>query len=468
MPSQITQATASTNAICLTINEQLQDGRGVAVYGEEYGALAGKKVFVDYALKGEKVLAVLDKSHKRFDEASTIEVLQASDERATPICEHFGVCGGCQLQHWQADKQIVFKAQVLEQLLSRQGVHADNWLPSLTGATYGYRRKARLGVRYLARQDELIMGFRQKNSNTLADIATCPILHASIADELSALRTCLASLDNKGNITHLEIASGEPIETASETVAVVIRHLRRFNQADLAKLQAFFGHRRWQLYLEGNNKVIHQLKEGQKPVVVKKHKVGGLVYHVPAFALSYRFFVQDFTQINYGINEQMLMQVYQLLQLQAGERVLDLFCGLGNISLMLARAVGKTGQVVGVEGSAAMTIRATNNARANGIDNAVFYTKDLTQDLSAEDWARTARFDAIVLDPPRAGAWEVVQYLPKFAAKRIVYISCDPATLARDSRILLDNGYCLHTAGVMDMFCHTAHVESVALFVQVS
>ncbi|MDP2228212.1 MAG: 23S rRNA (uracil(1939)-C(5))-methyltransferase RlmD [Moraxellaceae bacterium] len=425
----------------LVIDRLSHEGRGIA-------RVDGKLVFVEGALPGETVLAQYTFTHKKYDEARTLEVRNPAADRVTPPCAHFSICGGCSLQHMAREAQIAFKQSVLaEQLLHFGGLVPAEWLPALVDETTAYRRKARLGVKYVIKKGELLVGFREKQSNFLADIRACEVLDARLGSRLMALRELITGLALRDRIPQIEVAAGD------DEVALVFRHMDPLPDTDLQALVAFCAAEGWHLYLQpAGNDSVHRVHpaEGEDR----------LSYALPAFGLRLWFHPMDFTQVNAGINRRMLDLALELLDPQPGERVLDLFCGLGNFTLPLAT---RAGEVIGVEGVQAMADRGTENARRNGLTNVSFYAQDLTADFSGQPWARQG-FDRLLIDPPRSGAEEVVKYLPKFGAKRIVYVSCNPATLARDAGLLKEAGYRLVKAGVMDMFTHTTHVVSIAVF----
>ena len=454
------------------------DGRGVAVYGngfaEKEGHIAdkhGKKVFVSFALPGESALVKLTNSRASFEEGDAIDITaNPNPERAVPPCPHFGVCGGCSLQHWQPDGQINFKQSVLAEMLMHQAnAEPDSWLAPVVGDRLGYRTKARLGVRYVAKKETALVGFRERSSNFLAELNECHILDPRIGFEIENLKALISTLESRDKIAQLELAMGEylpELPDGDQPVALIVRNLAPLSDSDIEKLKTFFAARHWQLYLQSKGAdSIQRIALTDKDNI--SQQFGRLYYQLPEYDLTFEFIPTDFTQVNLSVNRQMTKLACDLLDLKAGERVLDLFSGLGNFSLPLARLVGETGAVVGVEGSDAMTARAADNARRNGINNTEFYNQDLTRDCTDEPWANQG-FDALLIDPPRSGAWEIMQYLPKFNAKRIVYVSCNPATLARDTKALLEQGYRLTHAGVMDMFCHTGHVESIARFERIA
>jgi 23S rRNA (uracil1939-C5)-methyltransferase len=425
----------------LAITRLSHEGRGLA-------RLDGKLIFVEGALPGETVRAIYSATHKKYDEARMQEVLSASPDRVAPPCAHFSVCGGCSLQHMARPAQIAFKQEVLaEQFRHFGGIEPASWLPPLVDEAEAYRRKARLGVKFVIKKDALLVGFREKQSNFLADIRSCTVLDPRIGRELLALRELITGMEKRSVIPQIEVAASD------EEVALVFRHMEPLPPADLQALTGFAAARNWQLYLQpGGPDSVHR--------IYPEAGEDRLHYALPDFGLTLAFHPMDFTQVNAGINRRMVRLALELLDPQPGERVLDLFCGLGNFTLPLAT---KAGEVIGVEGSQAMADRGLENARRNRLGNVAFHAQDLTADFSQQPWARQG-FDRILIDPPRSGAEEVVRYLPKFGARRVVYVSCNPATLARDAGLLKESGYRLTQAGVMDMFPHTAHVESIAVF----
>ena len=463
--------------VTLTVTNLAHDGRGVASYGDQpdhHLDKHGKKVFVSFALPNETVSVKITGSRKSMEEGDALEVLaNPNPQRTTPPCPHFGVCGGCSLQHWQPDGQIQFKQSVLAELLEHQAhIQPEHWLPPLVADRLGYRTKARMGVRYVEKKGTALVGFRERASNFLANLNECHILDPRVGFEIENLKALISSLDARDHIPQLELAMGETLDDvidSKKSIAVIVRHMVDLGEHDIAKLQAFFAERNWQLLLQpkGSDTVhridpLYENTDHARPSSLTVPPTGGLFYRLPEFDVTFEFSPLDFTQVNLSVNRKMTKLAIDLLDLQPGERVLDLFCGLGNFSLPLARQVGDTGFVIGVEGSSEMTQRAKMNATANGLHHTDFFAQDLTKDFSAEPWV--GQVDALLIDPPRSGALEVMQYLDKFNAKRIVYVSCNPITLARDTAVLLDKGYKLTHAGVMDMFCHTGHVESIARF----
>lgn len=467
--SRLSTTPNTQKPITLYISGLTHDGRGIATYDDTHGDKSGKKVFISHALPTETVTAHLTKSKKSYDEADCLNVLTPSQKRTTPICPHFGVCGGCSLQHFDVDEQIKHKQSILQNHLTKSDIIPTTWLAPIIGNTMHYRTKARLGVRYLPKTDRLIVGFRERASNFLTNIDTCPILDQHVNDRLNDLKQLLKNLKSKNNITHLEIAVGESVDKHTDIlprVALIIRHTKPINKADTVKFIHFGKSVNWQIYLQPKgHESIHRIDSTDKAILPMSHTTpptGGLFYHLPTFDLTLQSSPTDFTQVNLSVNRQMIELACELLGLKQGERVLDLFCGLGNFSLALAKCVGETGRVIGVEGSADMVMRAKMNAKDNGLTNTEFFAQDLTQDFSDKPWVH--QVDALLIDPPRTGAWEVMDYLGKLNAKRIVYVSCNPTTLVRDSTRLIEQGYRVTHAGVMDMFCHTGHVESIVRF----
>lgn len=430
------------------------EGRGIAHYGSHPDHPVekhGKKVFISYALPGETVKAQITHAVKRLEEADAVQLLsEASAFRVEPKCLHFKSCGGCNMQHIHPDEQIRLKQNVLQSHLQHfAGIQPEEWLPPLRSLREDYRRKARIGVRYISNKDKLVVGFRERQTNKLTSIDRCLVLDQAFGS-ITRLKQLLQSLTAKAAIGHIELAMGD------SDIALTVRHTEKLNPEDVNRLKQFALDKGWQLYLQAEGP--ESLKR-----VDDEHAAMRLHYRLTDFDVEFGFNPQDFTQVNSTINPQMVKLACDLLELQQGERVLDLFCGLGNFSLPLARCVGAMGEVIAVEGSEEMVQRGAENAKYNALSQLKFFSQDLTKDFSHHSWANQG-FDALLIDPPRAGAEEIMHYMPNFGAKRIVYVSCNPATLARDAGLLVQQGYRLVKAGVMDMFTHTGHVESIALF----
>lgn len=416
------------------------DGRGVA-------RVDGKAVFVSGALLGETVKAQISGRTRHFDEASLLEVQVASPHRVIPRCAHFAQCSGCVLQHLADPQQIAAKHDVLFDNLQRIGhVQPDTVLEPLRDAAWGYRRKGRLSVRYVEKKGRTVVGFREDNPRFVADLGECHTMIPAVAERLPALSALMDTLEGKRNIPQIEFIAGDA------TVALVFRHLEPLSDADRGCLQAFAQQHGLAVLLQpGGVDTVQPLWPSEV----------ALSYAIPAYDLRIDFRPLDFIQVNAGLNLKMIDHAVQLLAPQRTERILDLFAGLGNFTLPLAR---RAGNVVGVEGDAGLVARARDNARHNGIDNAEFHAADLASDLAAEPWMH-AGFDKLLLDPPRAGAAQVLAQLPLKGISRIVYVSCHPGSLARDAGFLVrERGFTLTAAGAMDMFPHTAHVESIAVF----
>ena len=425
----------------VSIESLSHEGRGIA-------HVDGKAVFVDFALPGERVQARYTRTHRRFDEATALAVLEASGDRVEPRCPHFGVCGGCSMQHLPPESQIRFKQDLLmEQLQRIGGVMPEEVLPPLTGPAWGYRRKARLAVKNVPRKGRVLVGFREKYSPFVADMTECHVLDPRVGMALPALSELIGSLDIADRVPQIEVAIGD------DRVALVFRNLRDFTPADREKLAAFGAAREFEIHEQpGNESTVAPIW----PV-----EDAPLTYALEELDVELQFRPTDFTQVNAGINRRMVPRALDLLALEPDERVLDLFCGLGNFTLPLAR---RAAGVVGVEGSTDLVERARQNAQRNAIDNAEFFVADLFKPVGDRPWANRG-FDKVLLDPPRSGAMEILPQVAAFAPRRIVYVSCGPATLARDAGLLVNqHGYRLSKVGVMDMFPHTAHVESIALF----
>ncbi len=426
------------------------DGRGICHIDD-------KVVFVHRALPGEEVKFRYCRTRSKFDEADVLEVIKASPLRIEPRCQHFGICGGCSQQHLSSESQIAAKQERLLESLEKIGkVKPESVLPPLTAETWGYRRKARLGVKYMRRDKVVRVGFRERSSSFLANLNRCEVLHPRIGERTNELSDLILKLSIKDKIPQIEIAVGD------KNAALIFRHLEELSETDLELLRQFGQDTQLLIFLQsGGPKTVVRLFPKRGPEDTASDESTKLSYFLPDYDVEMRFQPTDFTQVNASLNQKMINLAIELLSPQKDDRVLDLFCGLGNFSLPLAR---KAGAVVGVEGEASLVGRARDNASQNNITNVEFFTADLNGDLALEPWYG-AGFNKLLLDPPRSGAPMVVANLPKPLPDRIVYVSCDPATLARDAGTLVnEQGYRLVSVGVMDMFPHTAHVESIALF----
>jgi 23S rRNA (uracil1939-C5)-methyltransferase len=416
------------------------EGRGLAHFH-------GKAVFVDGALAGELVRFRYTRMQRRYDEGVVVEVLRASPDRVVPKCSHFGVCGGCSLQHVDSAAQIGAKQSSLDDLLLRIGkVTPQKWLEPLKAGAWGYRRKARLGVRYVARKGRTLVGFRERGNAFITDVRRCEVLHPSVGERIAVIAAAVDALGIREQVPQIEVAMGDT------PPALVFRVLVSPSTADLSILANLGGREGFHIYLQ---------EAGPESICPLPGHDLDLHYDLPRYDVRLDFEPTDFTQVNLELNRLMVDRALELLDVQPDDRVLDLFCGLGNFTLPLAR---RAETVVGIEGDAGLVARAKANAALNKIGNARFHRADLYGELDLEPWLREG-FGKALLDPPRSGALAVLDWLPRLGVERILYVSCYPATLARDAdRLVNALGYRLVAAGVMDMFPQTAHVESMALF----
>jgi len=416
------------------------DGRGIARSG-------GKAVFIEGALPGERVRFRVLKRRRQWDEAGLVEVLSASPDRVVPRCAHFGVCGGCSLQHLAPAAQLAAKQrQLLDNLQRIGGVRPERVFAPLRGPDWAYRRRARLGVKYVRKKGRVLAGFRERDKPYVADLRRCEVLlerFATLPQDLTAL---VETLSLREQLPQVEVAAGDA------QAALVFRVMQAPSTDDVLKLERFGARLGVQIYLQsGGLETIRPLAEPGSP----------LTYALDDGRLTLEFGPADFIQVNREVNVAMVAAAIDLLQPQPGDKVLDLFCGLGNFTLPLGR---RCLDVVGVEGDAALVARARANAARNGITNADFFVADLFEPAEPGGWAAKA-YDRVLLDPPRAGAVAIMERMAHWRPRRVVYISCHPGSLARDAGILVKNqGFQLIGAGVMDMFPHTTHVESIAVF----
>jgi 23S rRNA (uracil1939-C5)-methyltransferase len=424
----------------IEVGELVHDGRCVAHRD-------GKAVFIDGVLPGETVGFEYLATHRNFDEGRVTQVHRPSADRVEPRCPQFGVCGGCSLQHMSAAAQIAAKQALLLDNLDRIGqVVPVSILPPLTGPVWGYRTKARLGVKHVRNKGRVLVGFREKRRSLVADLTHCEVLHPLVGERLAALAGLVDRLEAKARLPQIEVAVTDTV------AALVFRHLDPLTKQDRGLLQLFGEQHDLHIYLQS---------AGPDSLELLWPDTSYLRYVLPAQDVVIEFRPTDFTQINPDINRQVVDRVLQLLEVGPEDSVLDLFCGLGNFTLPLAR---QAAAVSGIEGEAGLVSRACDNARLNGIENASFHVADLSADCTAAAWAGV-HYDKVLLDPPRSGAAAILDVLGNIRPARIVYVSCHPGSLARDAgRLVNDFGYRLELAGVMDMFPHTAHVESIACF----
>jgi len=423
------------------------DARGVGHLENEDGS-PGKVIFVEGALPGEKVSFLTFKRKKNWEAARMTELHRASSMRVDPLCQHFDYCGGCSMQHLEPSAQVAMKQRVLEDNLWHIGrVKAENIMRPMYGPTWGYRYRARLSVRHVAKKNTVLVGFHEKRSAFVADMTDCKILPPHVAAMLVPLRALVGALSIYDQMPQIEVAVGE------QTTALVLRIMAPLSAADEVLLKAFADQWNIQWWLQ---------TKGPETAAPYYPLDKELFYTLPEFGVKMPFKPVDFTQVNHHINRVLVAKALNLLGVQKDDRVADLFCGLGNFTLPLATQ-GR--EVVGIEGSTTLTERALANAKANGLsDKTTFFTRNLF-DVTVEDLVALGKFDRMLIDPPRDGAVELIKALADDAPRRIVYISCNPATLARDAGVLAHTkGYGLSAAGVVNMFPHTSHVESIAVF----
>ena len=413
-------------------------GLGLAEY-------EGKTLKVFDALPGERVLARYLFGRSFRGKAETLEVLNASPDRVEPRCPHFGVCSACSLQHMSMDAQLAYKQAALLHELG--DVEPETIYEPLDGPAWNYRRKARLSVRDVAAKERVLVGFRERNGKFVADMAECHVLRSEAADLLPDLARLLETMDGRSGFPQIEVACGD------DRCALIIRHLADVSEADRERLSQFSRQAGVGLYLQpGSADTVRLLAPADLQ----------LQYRIEEHGLRIDFEPLDFLQVNGGLNQLMVRRALELLEPGPADSVLDLFCGLGNFSLPLAK---RAGAVTGVEGSAAMVARARANARLNGLENTTFISADLYQSSDAQAPWKQADFNKVLLDPPRSGALELLPWIAGTKAARVLYISCNPETLARDAGMLVgEYGFRLSGAGIMNMFPHTPHSEAIALF----
>lgn len=427
------------------------EGRGVGHLQNEDGT-PGKVIFVEGALPGERVSYQSFRKKPKWEAATMTELHTESALRVKPKCAHFGTCGGCAMQHLEPSAQVAMKQRVLEDNLWHIGkVRAETMMRPIYGPTWGYRYRARLSVRNVQKKGGILVGFHERKSSYIADMKNCEILPPHVSAMLVPLRRLVESLSIFEQMPQIELAVGEDI------TALVLRIMAPLTADDQDKLKVFADVHRIQWWLQPKGP---DTAYPFYPVEVQLH------YVLPEFGVKMPFKPTDFTQVNHHINRVLVMRALRLLDAQSGERVADLFCGLGNFTLPIAT---QAREVIGIEGSTALTERALENARANGLsEKTAFHCRNLFE-ATTEDFAALGKFDRVLVDPPREGAIAVCQAIGGLDAalkpKRIVYVSCNPSTLARDAGFLVhQGGYVLRQAGVVNMFPHTAHVESMAVF----
>ncbi|MBZ4209034.1 MULTISPECIES: 23S rRNA (uracil(1939)-C(5))-methyltransferase RlmD [Klebsiella] len=413
--------------ITVTVNDLDPFGQGVARH-------QGKALFVPGLLPQEQAEVVLVEDKKQYARAQVKRRLNDSPQRIAPRCAHFGVCGGCQQQHASIELQQQSKRAALSRLMKRDVddiIAAEPW---------GYRRRARLSLNYQPKTQQLQMGFRKANSSEIIDVVQCPVLVPQLEALLPAVRECLTSLQSQRHLGHVELVQ------ADNGPLMVLRHTAALTAADKEKLERFSQTHGLSLYLAPQSEILEHIR-GDEPWYTSD-------------GLRLVFSPRDFIQVNDGVNQKMVSTALAWLDIQPQDRVLDLFCGMGNFTLPLAKAAAS---VVGVEGVPALVAKGRENAALNGLQNVTFFHENLEEDVTRQAWAKHG-FDKILLDPARAGAPGVMAHIIKLAPRRVVYVSCNPATLARDSEALLQAGYRIQRLAMLDMFPHTGHLESIVLF----
>ncbi|MGL4726578.1 MAG: 23S rRNA (uracil(1939)-C(5))-methyltransferase RlmD [Scandinavium sp.] len=413
--------------ITVTVSDLDPFGQGVARHH-------GKTLFINSLLPDERAEIKIIEDKKQYARGQVKRRLNDSAERETPRCPHFGVCGGCQQQHASVALQQRSKQAALARLMKHE-VDAV-----LSASPWGYRRRARLSLNYQPKTQHLQMGFRQAGSSDIVEVTQCPVLVPTLETLIPAVRDCLSSLKGARHLGHVELVQ------ADNGPLMVLRHTAPLSAADKAKLEQFSHTHQLALWLAPQSETIEQVS-GEAPC-----------YHSDGLRLT--FSPRDFIQVNDGVNQLMVDTALAWLDVQPGDRVLDLFCGMGNFTLPLAK---RAASVVGVEGVPALVEKGQQNATLNDLPNVTFFHENLEEDVTLQAWAKNG-FDKVLLDPARAGAPGVMQHVVKLAPQRVVYVSCNPATLARDSEVLLAAGYQIQRLAMLDMFPHTGHLESMVLF----
>jgi 23S rRNA (uracil1939-C5)-methyltransferase len=419
--------------LTVTVSRLDQQGCGVAIHDN-------KPVFIEGALADETVEVKIYEQKSKFSKAKLMRIVNASDARAEVKCRHYFQCGGCNLQHMDYQHQLIYKQDKVAQLLARQSLNENlPWQNPIVSEPWHYRRKARIGVQYNKR-DEAIIGFRQRESSHLTEIKSCPVLVEAFVDIFTELKIVLAKLSGKNAVGHVEVIA------ANENV-VVVRQLIKLTGQDKKHWQEFANKNSWVVYIDdGEN--INPLSEDKT------------LFYSLTDTVKIEFSVNNFIQVNHLVNKAMVEQAQTWLTLNEQDIILDLFCGLGNFSLPIAQKVSR---VVGIEGVEKMVEKAQKNAMSNDINNCQFYQADLNSDWQDQPWA-TQKYTKVLLDPARAGAYQALTQLLPLNIKKILYVSCDPASLARDAKLLIEHGYKIEKIALMDMFSQTKHVETMVMF----
>ncbi|MFC3195636.1 23S rRNA (uracil(1939)-C(5))-methyltransferase RlmD [Marinicella sediminis] len=422
------------------IEDLSHDGRGVAKWND-------KVVFVQNALPGERVMATLNRKTRNYNEALATEVLESSADRVEPRCEFYTTCNGCSMMHLKEERQIDFKFNTLKSNFHKIAhVEPAAWLEPLTDSHWHYRRRARLSVKWVAPKEKVLVGFREKNGRFVANMDHCHVLEPVLAELIKPLQALFLKMDIKAFIPQVECSVGE------HAVSLIIRHMKPLVGNDLALLRDFANDHQLHIFLQS---------KGPDTVVPLEPYEQSLNFRLNEYGLNYEFLPNDFIQVNSRMNEKMIKQALQAMDINENDVILDLFCGLGNFTLPMAQ---QAASVVGVEGDQKLVERARHNASLNDLNNAAFHVADLTKDHLNSSWFNQP-YSKVLIDPPRSGAWEILPLVAQTSATTLVYVSCHPASLARDAeRLVNEFGFKCTKAGVMDMFPHTSHVESMAIF----
>ena len=441
----------------LTVESLDLDAQGVA------HDATGKVVFIEGALPGERVQVQVTRRKNQWEQATLTQLSRESSQRVVPQCRHFGICGGCKMQHLHVGAQIATKQRALEDALWHLGkVRPERVLRPIEGPAWGYRYRARLSVRFVAKKGRVLVGFHERKSSYVADMDSCEVLPRHVSDLLLPLRELIAGMDQRDRLPQIELAVGEGV------TALVLRHLEPLSEADLLRLRDFGAARavQWWLQPKGPDTVVRLDQDGPE-----------LRYSLPEFGITMPFRPTDFTQVNHAINQTLVGRALRLLDVQPTERVIDWFCGLGNFTLPIAT---RAREVIGIEGSATLVERARENAARNGLAHKASFAVANLFEMKPADLVAHGAVDKWLVDPPREGAFALAKALTDLHAdaalapgvampRRIVYVSCNPATLARDAGLLVhQSGYRCTAAGAVNMFPHTAHVESIAVFDRIS
>lgn len=413
--------------ITVTVNDLDPFGQGVARH-------QGKALFISGLLPQEQADVVVVEDKKQYARAQVKRRLSDSPQRQAPRCPHFGICGGCQQQHASIELQQQSKRAALARLMKRD---VDD---IIAASPWGYRRRARLSLNYQPKSQQLQMGFRKANASEIVNVVQCPVLAPTLGALLPAVRECLSELKSVRQLGHVELVQ------ADNGPLMVLRHTAALPAADKEKLERFSQSHGLSLYLAPQSEILEHIR-GEAPWYTSD-------------GLRLVFSPRDFIQVNDGVNQLMVRTALEWLDIQPQDRVLDLFCGMGNFTLPLAK---RAAQVVGVEGVPALVAKGQENAALNGLHNVTFFHENLEEDVTRQAWAKHG-FDKVLLDPARAGAAGVMLHIIKLAPRRVVYVSCNPATLPRDSDVLLQAGYTIQRLAMLDMFPHTGHLESMVLF----